>query len=162
MPKRILLTKSIREDVSKGEYLRALLQASADLEELFFSKLLFERGIKSSLMRNWTLGKYIEWICELELIDKKSEQLLRDFNELRNLIVHRRYTIHNVVKNLDELKFLANIIIAVCDFIDSFSVIYKPNKELETEYSKLDKKLEEKYGRAFKKNRISADSGSVV
>lgn len=154
---RSLITKFIREDVEKGEYSRALLQASADLEFSFFSKLLFEKGIKSSLMRNWTLGKYIEWICELELIDKKYEQLLRDFNELRNLVVHRRYTIHNVVKNLDEVSYLANIIIAVCDFIDSFSVTYKSNKELETEYSKLDKKLDEKYGRIFKKNRISAD-----
>jgi len=77
---------------------------------------------------------------------------------MRNLVVHRRYTIHSVVKNLDELSYLANIIIAVCDFIDSFSVTYKPNKELEEEYSKLDKKLDEKYGRIFKKSRISADS----
>jgi len=52
MPERSLLTNFIRTDISKGEYLKALLYASADLEHLFFSKLLFEKGIKSSLMRN--------------------------------------------------------------------------------------------------------------
>lgn len=151
MPKLFLLTNSIREDIHKGEYLRALLQASADLEFLFFQKLLFEKDIKSDLIKNWTLGKYIDWICKLELVDKKYEQLLRDFNELRNIIVHRRYTIHNVAKDLDKLNFLANIIIAICDFIDSSHVIYKPNQKLETEYSKFDKTLEEKYERILRK-----------
>ena len=140
-----LLTKKIRYDVEGAELLRALLQTSADLELLFFSKLLFEKGIKKGLMNNWTLGRYIEWVSELELIDKKYVKLLKDFNNTRNMIVHGRYIIHNIEQNPKKVKYLKNMIIAVCDFIDSVSVFHEYDKTMEKEYVKFSEKMRKKY-----------------
>jgi hypothetical protein len=155
MIRQSLLTNKIREDVTKGEYLNALLQASADLEFLFFSKLLLEKRIKSNLIKNWTLSRYIDWVCELNLIDKKYEQLLRDFGELRNLMVHTRYSFPKISKDQSKLNFLAQIILAICDFIDSSPVKYRSSWKLEKEYSEAFQKIEEKYERIFNKKKLN-------
>jgi len=148
---RGLLSTFVREDIKKGEYLRALLEASADLEHLFFMKLLFEKCIKSNLMEGWTLGKYIDWVSKMGLLDKKYEQLLKDFNKIRNYVVHERYVMKNINSDLAKLSFLANLIISVCDFIDSYEVQYTYNREIENEYSNFMEKMTKRYENIFSK-----------
>lgn len=152
MNKTFLHTKTAREDIDKGDYLRALIQLSADLEFLFFGKLLFEKEIKPELIENWTLGRFIDWVCKLNLIDNKHEELLRDFNQVRNTIIHGRYIIHKTTEDLDKLNFLANLMIEVCDFIDSTPIEKEYIKELEDDYRRISRKMSEKYERVFSKD----------
>ena len=140
-----LLTIKTREDVKRGDLLKALLQTSADLELLFFSKLLFEKGIKKDLMNNWTLGRYIEWVSKLELINKKYVKLLKDFNETRNIIVHGRYIIHSIEEYPTKIEYLKNMVISVCDFIDSTPVSHKYDQKMEKDYAKFSEKMRKKY-----------------
>ena len=65
------LTTIARKDINDGEYLRALIQISTDLEALFFDKLLFEKGINHDLMENWTLGKFTNWVIKNNLVEKR-------------------------------------------------------------------------------------------
>ena len=152
--KTIVSTEIAREDINKGDYLRALVQISADLEYLFFWKLFFEKEIKAELIENWTLGRFIEWVCKLNLIDTQYEGLLRDFNQVRNLIIHKRYIIHKTTKDLDKLNFLANLMIKVCDFIDSTPIERKYlGQEQEDIYQEILKKIGQKYEKVFTKKK---------
>ncbi len=147
MVERKLLTDSTRKDIKNKNYLKALLQASADLEHLFFSKLLFEKNLKSSLIGNWTLGKYIEWVSKSDLIDNKHISLLKDFNIIRNLIVHDRHSIDKIENDSNKLNSLINILLSICDFIDSTTIKYKLNNELEKEYNIFFERTDKKYGK---------------
>ncbi len=142
-----LLTEDTREAIQTGELLKALLQTSADLELLFFSKLLFEKGIKKNLMKNWTLGRYFEWVSKLGLIDKKYNKLLKDFNETRNMIVHGRYIIHSIEKYPRKIQYLKNLLLAVCNFIDATPVTYTYDQGMEEEYARFSEKMRRKYDR---------------
>ena len=147
-------TKIAREDINKGDYLRALVQISADLEYLFFWKLFFEKEIKTELIENWTLRRFIDWVCKLNLIDIQYEGLLRDFNKVRNGIIHRRYAIHQTTKDLDKLNLLANLMIKVCDFLDSTPIERKQfSQEQEDAYEEVLRKMREKYEKVFTKKK---------
>ena len=69
-------TKIARKDINEGEYLRALIQISTDLEAIFFDKLFFEKKINSDLIENWTLGRLTNWVFKHNLIDSKHEELI--------------------------------------------------------------------------------------
>ena len=145
MVERKLLIEKTRSYVKKNELFRALILASADLEQLFFTKLLFEKGIKHELMSNWTLGKYIEWVSKLGLIDKKYVNLLKDFNKTRNMIVHSRNIMNSIEQYPLKMDYLKNMILAVCDFIDNTPVSYETDQDMENEYWKFAEKMRRKY-----------------
>lgn len=145
MIERRLLTEKTRDYIERNELFRALMKASADLELLFFSKLLFEKGIKHDLMNNWTLGRFIEWVSKLGLINKKDAKLLTDFNSTRNMIVHSRNIMESIEQYPEKVTYLKNMILAVCDFIDVTPISYEHNQAMEDEYGKNAKKMREKY-----------------
>jgi len=146
-----LLPDKVREDIGKGEVLKALLTAAADLEFFFFSKLFFEKGIKSKLMKNWTLGTYIKWVKEYDMINKEETAVLEDFNELRNLIVHNRSAFQNIEKNTKELDFVKKMILAVCDFLQDNPVEYKSDIDVEKEFAAFGEEMCQKHKRIFDK-----------
>jgi len=152
--KRQVLSKPIRDKIGEVETVEAILITANSLEHLFFMKLFFEKGIKYILIENWTLGRYIDWVIKLNLVDKKYEQLLKDFNLLRTQIVHRFSNIYRIQNSGKTWTAVFKLILKICDFLDETEVIYKQDSELEKKYgeflNKLSKKLDnllEKYSK---------------
>ena len=85
-----LSTREIRKRISSNDLFRALLETSATLEELFFSQIVHEIGIYPDLISNWSLGRLLKWANGLHLIinGEKYYPILKDFLELRNMVVH--------------------------------------------------------------------------
>ena len=144
-------TKIARKDINEGEYLRALIQISTDLEAIFFDKLFFEKKINSDLIENWTLGRLTNWVFKHNLIDSKHEELIKEFTKIRNAIVHTRYGIHNTTKDLNKLNYLAPLMLKICNFIDNTSVSRDFNLEIEKKYQEILEKTKNKYEKAFNK-----------
>ena len=144
---RKLSTKRIREDIENDDLLKALLQSIADLELLFFWKLMYEKGIKASLMNKWTLGRYLIWASGMKLTDQEQIELLKDFNETRNMFVHGRYFMNRIGDYPHKKQYLSNMILHVCDFLDSQSVTFQHDPEIEKEYNEHSDKMERKYNR---------------
>ena len=151
MSKRKLNMKDVRKEIEEGSFLEGFLRLPCDLEFHLFTKLFFERGIKTKLMNNWTLREYIEWCLEFGLINKEQGFLLKDFNELRNVMVHNRDFMIGIKEDYEKGGNLITLALAVCDFLDKNWVEYKYNKEIEGEYGESIKKLREKYENVFKK-----------
>lgn len=148
MIERRIMTESIRKALDEHKYLEALLQTSASLENLFFMKLLFEKGIKEELMNSWTLSRYIDWVEKMDLLDKKYLPLLRKFNQMRNCVAHTGFALPRIQNNLEKSQTLSNLILEVCDFIDSYSIQYR-DIELDNEYSKFSKRTDTKFKKLF-------------
>jgi len=148
------LSNIIREDIKKGESLRALIQIATDLDAIFFDKLFFEKKINPNLISGWTLGRKIDWVFGHDLIDKKYEQLIRDFNKVRNAIVHSRYGMYNAVKDSEKSNFLTNLMIQMCDFIDNTYIKKDYDKGISDKEIKISGRIRKKYEDAFKKKSV--------
>ena len=85
-----LSTVEIRKHLASEELFKAVLEASASLEELFFSQIIREIRISPDLISNWTLGTLLKWVNKQGLIVKKEEYypILKDFVKLRNMLIH--------------------------------------------------------------------------
>ncbi|MCK4647772.1 hypothetical protein KAT24_02485 [Candidatus Pacearchaeota archaeon] len=135
MIERGFLTNVTREYLENQNFLMAMIKCATDLEQLLFEKLFFERKIKQKLMSGWTLRKYIDWTIGLELVDKKYESLLREFNWIRNKIIHNRMFIDTIIKDRRSKELIRDIILSVCKFLDNMRVIHDYSQELENNYS---------------------------
>lgn len=135
MPTRKYMTKWSKEYLESGDIAMALLRTAADLEALLFEKLFFEKKIRSKLIENWTLGRFIIWSLELGLVDKKWEQNLKDFNKLRNKFVHRRVFVDRLKSDSEQLEKAKKLVRSIIDFIEQTEVKYKVDWDLEREYS---------------------------
>nr|MBI4157163.1 hypothetical protein [Candidatus Woesearchaeota archaeon] len=133
------MTDFPRKYIDSGDYMSAFTRVSADLEQILFEKLFFERGFKLEQMERWTLSKFVQQNLQLGLIDKKWIPLLNEFRELRNKVIHRRVFLLRLVQNPEELEHARKLLYAMCDFIDKTWVVYKSTPELEKEYSGLDR-----------------------
>lgn len=132
---RRLVTVDQRRYLIDGEILLAILRTAIDLEWVLWAKLFFEKKINPELIDSWTLGKYINWNAKLKLVSKEQENILREFNTLRNKIVHKRIFIDMKLKNTEELEEIKKQVMLVCDFIDSFEITSDWDSEKEfTEY----------------------------
>lgn len=139
MPMRGYITDFPRKYIEKGDYISAFTRVSADLEQLLFEKLFFEKGFKPEQMERWTLNKFVQQNLQLGLIDKKWIPLLNEFRELRNKVIHRRVFLLRLIQNPEELEHARKLLCAVCDFIDQTWIVYKSTPELEKEYGRLDR-----------------------
>lgn len=143
------ITRTVRKDIDEGNYLRALVQLSADLEAIFFDKLFFEKRINPKLIQGWTLGRFSEWVFAHDLIESKYRDLIADFIQIRNIIIHGRYFIHNTEKNLTNLNILTRLMKDVCDFIDETWVARDTSREIERQYAEVLMRTSDRYNNFF-------------
>ena len=134
MPQRGKLTDNYRELLESGDIFTTVLKTAAGLEHVFFCKLLFEKEVPPKLLKGWTLGRYITWVCDLGLIDSKYRPILVDFSILRNRLVHDEHFIYKIKPGSKRSIEVKNLILLVLDFIDNTLVTYKSTPELEKLY----------------------------
>lgn len=150
MGSRGILSTWSREALEKDDIFSAILKISADLESLFFHKLFFEKDIAGELLERWTLGKYITWNLKLGLIDSSWADRLKEFNEIRNDVVHERGFIERLKLNPEATKRIKVLLYSMCDFIDQTRAHYVLDWGKEKKYGEyLDKKSKrffQKYG----------------
>ena len=137
MVQRWLSTSKAKEYLKSGDLLATILCISADIEFLFFDKLFFEKNINPELMDRWTLGNFIRWNIKSGLIDKKYNKMLKNFRDLRNNCVHRRYYLDNLKENKQQLTDIQDLLKRVMNFIDSTKVVYELDSEKERVYGKI-------------------------
>lgn len=120
-----LLTEIIRDYLDKEDLVAAILRTAVDIEYLLDAKLCLEKEIDFKLMKNWTLGRYIEWATTLNMIDGKWHSDLKTFNTLRNKVAHER----GFAEKLDALKEgeemfekIKNLVLKLCEFIDETKI----------------------------------------
>jgi hypothetical protein len=147
---RKLIVGEIREYIKEGKLMKAILRTSADLELLFFSKLVFEKEIKYELIERWTLGRYTDWVAKHGLIEKEHIPIIRRFNKLRNMIVHDRILIKKIKSDPNKKKKVDELILSLCDIIGSIEVSYEHNQKLEDEHTEYAIKLNTKFEEFFK------------
>ncbi|MCX6776242.1 MAG: hypothetical protein NT130_05340 [Candidatus Micrarchaeota archaeon] len=136
------LTTEARKYLNSEDIRVAVLITAADLERVLFLKLVLEKKINPELVDRFMLRRYIEWNTKLGLIDKSHENLLREFNYIRNRTVHERFFTEKVASESKVLEYVKKIILDTCDFIDSTRI--KTDMKLERVYSTyLSKKAEE-------------------
>ena len=97
-------TKEVRKDILKGEFNKALIEAAISLESLFFDIFAYKKRLNPKELVNWTLGKFFKEGKKEDLIEKDKHELIADFIELRNLIMHKRYVPINMEE--DALKVI--------------------------------------------------------
>ncbi len=133
--------------LSKEELFKAILETAATLEEIFFARLVHNKGIPVALISNWTLGRLLKASKDLKMIieEEKFYPLLKDFVTLRNQCVHSG---EYLISNLDNLKKrgIERLIGKICEFIPMNFInenLKDPNKEVFNHYLKeAEKKLD--------------------
>ena len=113
-------------------------------------------------MENWTLGKFTNWVIKNNLVEKRFFEILQNFNEVRNAIVHHRYGMYNIMNDINRLNFLTKLMLKICDFIDNTSIERKHDKKSEEKYTKILEKERKRYEKAFSKNKINKVLGNSV
>jgi len=132
--------------LERGELFRAILETAATLEEIFFARLIHNKGIPLALISNWTLGRLLKASKDLGMIieEEKFYPLLKDFLILRNHCVHSgEYLINNLESS--KKQGIKGLIVKLSVFIPKNVVdedLKDPNKEVFNHYMKeADKKL---------------------
>jgi len=122
MPAINLIVDKTRNAIDNGDIYIAVLRLAADLEFLFHNLLFYNANIKSTLMKNWTLGRYTKWVTELKLIPNAIVPKLNSFRKLRNAIVHHRYYADRVSQNKNELQRAKKLLIDICNFVEKTEI----------------------------------------
>ena len=148
--KRKLIIDDTRRYVESGDIVAAILRSAGDLELILFEKLFFEKGISAELMEKWMLGIFIRWNITLGLIDKKWQQTLKEFKDLRNLLAHERGFDKRLKTDKKLLNYANGLVISVCDLIDETEVRYLSNDKVEREYADYFKKPRKQIERLIK------------
>ncbi len=126
-----LCTIEIRKHIASNELFKAILEASATLEELFFSQIVRESKTSPSLICKWTLGRLLKQIDRLNLIIKREEYypILEDFIKLRNMVIHSGQFMLNNLTTKQESE-ISRHLIKICEYI-SLAPIRDEIKDME-------------------------------
>jgi len=144
-------TTEIRNHIRSGELFKAILEASATLEQLFFSQIIREGKISPDSMGTWALGKLFKKAVELNLIIKKEEYypIIKDFIELRNIVIHSgQFMLNNLTR--EQGAGMDRHLIKICEYIslapvrdEIIDMEEKANEYLEKDVKKNLKFLDE-------------------
>lgn len=139
----------LRQLINSGDIKSALLNISADLEYILFLKLIFEKKINIELIENWTLGRYIHWCILNQLIEEKWHKPLREFNQLRNLLIHQHNALNRVVKWEHYQERTQQLMMKICNFIEETKIRETEDKEMQMELIKHFKREMRKFANIY-------------
>ena len=141
-----LHTKPTKDYLSSGDLLSAVIRASADIEQILFDKLYFERDISIGLISEFTgLGKYVKWALGLKLIEHKWTSMLNEFTRLRNCMVHQRVFVNRINADPKKIQKVNDLVLKACRFIEQNPVRITFDNEKQDRYNKYSQKQEKRF-----------------
>ena len=110
MISRGIIAPKAKELLKNGEYRSTIIELSASLEDILFLKMFFEYGRDINSMKTWTLGKYVAELERHNSLNKTRMKSLKQFVNLRNVIIHNRNALITIVLNPKSKKKLIDLL----------------------------------------------------